>query len=50
MPIYTFSTKTKRPKDTAEVDELKEYCETKGLNFSAQVVKLIKEYNDARRT
>ena len=49
MPVFTFSTKNKKPQDTQEVEELKEYCETKGLNFSAIVVKLIKEHNNDRR-
>lgn len=49
MPVFTFSTKTKKPQDTDEVEELKDYCDKKGLNFSALVVGLIKECNDARR-
>jgi hypothetical protein len=50
MPIFTFSTKTKKPQDTTEVEELKDYCDKRGLNFSAFMIKLIKENNDARRS
>lgn len=49
MPVFTFSTKTKKPQDTREVEELKKDCEQKNINFSAVVVGLIKEYNDDRR-
>lgn len=45
MAIYTFSTKDKlRPKDTELVDAVKQYCEENDLNFSAEMVKLIKEW------
>lgn len=44
MPVFTFSTKTKKPEDTRLVEELKEHCEETGQNFSALVVKLIKEH------
>jgi len=41
MPIYTFSTKTTRPADTAAVVKAKELCAKNGLNFSALVTKLL---------
>lgn len=50
MAVFTFSTKTKRPEDTALVEQIKDECETAGKNFSALVVKLLKEYADEQRT
>lgn len=44
MAVFTFSTKTKKPEDTRVIEELKQHCEETGQNFSALVVKLIKEY------
>lgn len=49
MAIYTFSTKAKRPLDTEAVEQLKEFCEEQGLNFSSVVVKLIKEWSNEQR-
>lgn len=43
MPVYTFSTKTKKPDDTKLVEEIKEYCDKKGLTFSVLVVEALKE-------
>ncbi len=43
MAIYTFSTKTKRPEDTAFMEKLKRHCEDKNLNFSSVVVEKLKE-------
>lgn len=45
MPVYTFSTKTKKPEDTKAVEDLKDHCEERGLNFSALVIHLIKEHD-----
>lgn len=50
MPVFTFSTKTKKPEDTRVVEELKQKCEDTGQNFSALVVKLIKEYEADERS
>ena len=50
MAIFTFSTKTKKPEDTRLVEELKQHCEDSGQNFSALVVKLIKEHVDGQST
>lgn len=44
MPVFTFSTKTKRPTDTEIVERIKEYCEDRGMNFSALVVELLKQW------
>lgn len=49
MPVFTFSTKTKKPEDTRLVEELKKQCEESGQNFSALVVRLIKEYAENER-
>ena len=43
MAVFTFSTKSKKPEDTAAVEALKEYCDVRGIHFSAMVIKLIKE-------
>ena len=54
MAVYSFSTPTKNELDTLEVEKVKQYCEDNGINFSALVVKLIKEYaeelKDVRRS
>lgn len=50
MAVFTFSTKTKKPEDTRLVEELKQHCEDTGANFSALVVKLIKEHVNERPT
>lgn len=44
MAVHTFSTKTKKPEDEQAVQQLKEYCVKKNLNFSAVLVQLIKEH------
>lgn len=50
MPIYSFSTKTKKPQDTEEAEKLKDYCDKTGMNFSAIIIALIKEFNDGQTT
>lgn len=49
MAIYTFSTKTKKPEDSTAVESLKDHCEELGLNFSAIIINLIKEYDCGRK-
>lgn len=44
MAIFTFSTRGTRPDDTEAVERVKQKCEDKGMNFSALVIKLIKEH------
>ena len=44
MAIFTFSTKGSKPADTKTVAEAKEYCDEHNINFSATVVKLIREW------
>lgn len=45
MAVFTFSTKDKtRPTDKTNVEEVKTYCEAKGINFSALVTKLVIEW------
>lgn len=53
MAVYTFSTKDKnRPQDTRLVDDIKQHCEDKRINFSGVVLDLLKQWaevNDVRR-
>ena len=44
MAIFTFSTKTSKPIDTEAVQRVKDHCEKEGLNFSAVVVSLLKDW------
>jgi hypothetical protein len=41
MAVFTFSTKGSKPADTAIIEEVKQHCEDRGINFSALVVKLL---------
>lgn len=50
MPVYSFSTKTKKPQDTEVVEELKKHCDKHGKNFSAVIISKVKEYMDEQRT
>ncbi len=48
MAIHTFSTKTK---DDESIEEIKQYCKHKGINFSLVVVRALLEskiYEQAR--
>lgn len=44
MPVYTFSTRTKKPEDTKLVEQAKQDCERRGLNFSALIIQLLREH------
>ena len=44
MPVFTFSTKTKRPEDTELVERIKEHCDKHNLNFSGVVLKQLKQF------
>ena len=46
MPIFTFSTKTKKPEDTKAVEEVKAYCEKHHIHFSSVVISKLKEFNE----
>lgn len=46
MPVFTFSSKTKKPEDTKAVEDAKAYCLKHNLNFSAVMIQLVKEFND----
>ena len=48
--IYSFSTKPSDTEAKFEVDLLRARCEKEGWNFSAMILKLIKEYNGQERT
>lgn len=44
MSVFTFSTKATRPADTHCIERVKAVCDERGMNFSALVVKLIKQW------
>lgn len=44
MAIHSFSTKKTNPTEVEAVDRIKQYCEHKGLNFSALVIRLLIEW------
>jgi len=44
MPVYTFSTRTKRPEDTELVEDIKLKCDREGKNFSALIINLLRDY------
>lgn len=44
MPVYTFSTQTKRPSDDEVVKAVKKHCQEKRLNFSGLVVDLLRKH------
>lgn len=46
MPVYTFSTKTKKPEDDEVVLEVKKYCEDRNINFSAIVVEQLRRFRE----
>ena len=46
MAIFTFSTRTKRPVDTALVQRVKDHCDKHGLNFSALIIQLLKQWEE----
>ena len=52
MAVFTFSTKGSKPEDTKAVKRIKEHCEKHGINFSAVVLRLLKEWeaDEQRRT
>lgn len=48
MAIYTFSTKGSRPQDTETIERIKTDCANRGINFSALLLRLLKEWEDDR--
>lgn len=48
--IFTFSSKGSKPEDTKTVLEIKEYCEDKGINFSAIVIKQMRAWHEQELT
>jgi hypothetical protein len=45
MAIFTFSTKDKhKPTDKEDVRRIKDYCKDRGINFSALVIRLLREW------
>jgi hypothetical protein len=49
MAVYTFSTRATKPADTALVDRVKQQCDHKGMNFSALIIRLLREHEDGQR-
>lgn len=53
VAIYSFSTSVKRPSEDKAIQEIKDLCERKGLNFSRIVVqqlqRWIEERNDGQK-
>lgn len=47
MAVFTFSSKGSKPADTEAVKRIKEYCDDNGRNFSALVIQLLKEWEEA---
>lgn len=50
MAVYTFSTKTKRPKDTELVERIKRSCIHRGQHFSDYVIKALAEYEQCQQS
>jgi len=48
MAIFTFSTKGSKPQDTETIERIKLDCANRGINFSAVILKLLKEWEDDR--
>ncbi len=44
MAVHSFSTKETNKLEVEAVERIKKYCEHKGLNFSALVVRLLLEW------
>lgn len=44
MSIYTFSTRSKKPVDTELVERAKKHCDDNGLNFSAFIIQLLRQW------
>ena len=44
MPVFTFSTKATKPKDTELVQRMKDDCEKKRMSFSGLIVQLLEKH------
>ena len=47
MPVYTFSTRGKKPQDTELIARVKATCDRKNMNFSGLVVDLLRKWEKA---
>lgn len=48
MAIYTFSTRPKKQEDTVLVEDIKKQCDREGKNFSALIIRLLREHNERK--
>lgn len=49
MPIYTFSAKASKPADIKLIETIKTRCDEQGQNFSALIIKLLRDHEDGRK-
>ncbi len=49
MAIYSFSTSVKRPQEDQVIQEIKDLCERRGMNFSHIVVKQMQRWLEEHR-
>lgn len=48
MPVFTFSTKERKPSDEALIRRVKKICADEGLNFSAIVIAQLRKWEQER--
>lgn len=46
MPVYSFSTRDKRPDEDETVKEVKAYCEKHKLNFSRIIIEALTAWRE----
>jgi len=46
MPVYTFSTQTKKPMDDKLVQRIKAHCRKHHLNFSGILIEQLAKYEE----
>ena len=44
MPVFTFSTRGKKPQDTELIERVKDMCDKRNMNFSGLVITLLKKW------
>lgn len=49
MAVYTFSARDTKPADVDLVERAKSRCEQQGMNFSALILRLLREHEDDQR-
>ena len=50
MPVFTFSTKAKKPGDTEMVERAQLSCARRGQTFSDYVIKALAEYEKCQQS